>query len=43
MSEIIMLFCLILLNAFFAMTEIAFVSLNDAKIDLLAKSGDKKA
>ena len=25
------------------MTEIAFVSLNDAKIDLLAKSGDKKA
>lgn len=43
MSEIIMLFCLILLNAFFAMAEIAFVSLNDAKIDLLAKSGDKKA
>ena len=43
MSEIIMLFCLILLNAFFSMTEIAFVSLNDAKIDLLAKSGDKKA
>lgn len=43
MSEILMLFCLILLNAFFAMTEIAFVSLNDAKIDLLAKSGDKKA
>lgn len=43
MSEIIMLFCLILLNSFFAMTEIAFVSLNDAKIDLLAKSGDKKA
>ena len=43
MSEIIMLFCLILLNAFFAMTEIAFVSLNDAKMDLLAKSGDKKA
>lgn len=43
MSEIITLFCLILLNAFFAMTEIAFVSLNDAKIDLLAKSGDKKA
>lgn len=38
-----MLFCLILLNAFFAMTEIAFVTLNDAKIDMLAKSGDKKA
>lgn len=43
MIEIIMLFCLILLNAFFAMTEIAFVTLNDAKVDLLAKSGDKKA
>lgn len=43
MSEILMLFCLILLNAFFAMTEIAFVSLNDAKIEMLAKSGDKKA
>lgn len=43
MSEIIMLFCLILLNAFFAMTEIAFVTLNDAKVDMLAKSGDKKA
>ena len=43
MSEIIMLFCLILLNSFFAMTEIAFVSLNDAKMDLLAESGDKKA
>ena len=38
MSEIIMLFCLILLNSFFAMTEIAFVSLNDATMDLLAKS-----
>lgn len=43
MTEIIMLICLILLNAFFAMTEIAFVSLNDAKIEMLAKSGDKKA
>lgn len=43
MSELIMLFCLILLNAFFAMTEIAFVTLNDAKVDMLAKSGDKKA
>lgn len=43
MAEIIMLFCLVLLNAFFSMTEIAFVSLNDAKIEILAKSGDKKA
>lgn len=43
MIEIVMLFCLILLNAFFAMVEIAFVSLNDAKVEMLAKSGDKKA
>ena len=43
MIEIIMLLCLILLNAFFAMVEIAFVSLNDAKVEMLAKSGDKKA
>jgi len=43
MADILMLFCLVLLNAFFAMTEIAFVSLNDAKIDMMAKSGDKKA
>lgn len=34
---------LILLNAFFAATEIAFISLNDAKIDLMAKEGNKKA
>lgn len=43
MVEIFMLLLLILLNAFFAMTEIAYVSLNDAKIDMMAKSGDKKA
>ena len=43
MNEILLLFCLILLNAFFAMTEIAYVSLNDAKIEMMAKSGDKKA
>ncbi|MBQ9314752.1 MAG: HlyC/CorC family transporter [Clostridia bacterium] len=43
MTEIIMLLLLVLLNAFFAMTEIAYVSLNDAKIDMMAKSGDKKA
>ena len=32
-----------MLNAFFAASEIAFISLNDAKIDMMAKSGDKKA
>ena len=43
MSQIIILIILILLNAFFAATEIAFISLNDAKIILKAKEGDKKA
>lgn len=43
MSNLILLFCLIILNAFFAMVEIAFVSLNDAKLESLAKAGDKKA
>ena len=43
MGNLILLFILILLNAFFAATEIAFISLNDAKIDLMAKEGDKRA
>ena len=43
LSQIIVLVILILLNAFFAATEIAFISLNDMKIDLKAKEGDKKA
>jgi len=34
---------LILINAFFAATEIAVVSLNDNKIKRLAEDGDKKA
>lgn len=42
-SQVIVLFILILLNAFFAMTEIAFISLNDAKISKQAKEGNKKA
>ena len=42
-SEIIILVILILLNAYFAATEIAFISLNDAKIDRKAKDGEKKA
>lgn len=43
MGRLILLVVLILLNAFFAATEIAFVSLNDAKIDMQAKDGNKKA
>ena len=43
MGEIILLIVLILLNAFFAASEIAFISLNDAKIDIEAKDGNKKA
>ena len=40
---IFIIIILILLNAFFAASEIAFISLNDAKIDIQAKEGNKKA
>ena len=43
MSRIIVLAILILINAFFAATEIAFISLNDAKIEKQSKEGNKKA
>ena len=43
MTQILLLIVLIALNAFFAAAEIAFISLNDAKIDMQAKEGDKKA
>ena len=43
MDRIILLAVLILVNAFFAAAEIAFISLNDAKIDFLVKEGNKKA
>lgn len=43
MTQIILLIVLILANAFFAAAEIAFISLNDAKIDIQAKEGNKKA
>ena len=43
MSELILLFILILANAYFAAAEIAFISLNDAKLDLQVKEGNKKA
>ncbi len=42
-SQLIVLLILILLNAFFAASEIAFISLNDAKIEKQAKAGNKKA
>ena len=43
LSSIIVLVILILLNAYFAATEIAFISLNDSKIERDAKEGSKKA
>ena len=43
MGRIILLIVLILVNAYFAAAEIAFISLNDAKIDLMSKEGNKKA
>ena len=42
-SQILFLVILILLNAYFAATEIAFISLNDAKIEKMSKEGNKKA
>ena len=41
--QIFILLILILLNAYFAASEIAFISLNDAKIEKQAKEGNKKA
>lgn len=41
--KIVVLFLLILVNAFFAMSEIAIISLNDNKIERLANEGSKKA
>lgn len=41
--KIILLFVLILINAFFAMSEIAVISLNDTKIERMAEDGHKKA
>ena len=41
--KLIVLFLLIMVNAFFAMSEIAIISLNDNKIEKMAEEGDKKA
>ena len=43
LTQIIVLIILILLNAYFAATEIAFISLNDSKVERNAKDGNKKA
>lgn len=43
MMQVVILIILILINAFFAASEIAFISLNDAKIDVMVKDGNKKA
>ncbi|MDR2932226.1 MAG: hemolysin family protein [Oscillospiraceae bacterium] len=40
---ILLLFLLILVNAFFAMSELALITLNDAKIRRMAQDGDKRA
>lgn len=42
-TQIIVLVILIGLNAFFAASEIAYIALNDAKIEKQAKEGNKKA
>jgi len=41
--EILILVLLILINAFFAASEMSFISLNDAKIEVDSKKGNKQA
>ncbi len=41
--KVLLLFVLILVNAFFAMSEIAIISLNDTKVERMAEDGHKKA
>lgn len=41
--KLLILVILILINAFFAASEMAFISLNDAKIEVDAKKGNKQA
>ena len=43
MSQVMVLVILILINGFFAASEIAFISLNDVKVAKQAKEGNKKA
>ena len=42
-KQLLLQLILILLNAFFAATEIALISLNEKKVRALAEDGDKKA
>jgi putative hemolysin len=42
-KQLLLQFILILINAFFASAEIALISVNDAKLELLAASGNKRA
>jgi len=42
-TEFLFLILLIFLNAFFAASEIALITLNDNKIKIMAEEGDKKA
>ena len=41
--KLLLLFVLIMINAFFAMSEIAVISLNDTKLEKMAENGNKKA
>lgn len=43
LGQILFLLLLILVNSFFAMTEIAVVSLNDSKLKRIAEQGNKRA
>jgi len=42
-TQIILLLILIFINAFFAASEVALISLNDNKVRAMAEDGDKKA
>ncbi|RCX16641.1 putative hemolysin [Anaerobacterium chartisolvens] len=42
-TEVLVLIILIIINAFFAASEIALISLNDNKIKMMAEEGNKKA
>ncbi len=41
--QLLLLFVLIIINAFFAMSEIAIISLNDSKLRIMAEEGNVKA
>jgi len=43
LTAVLVLFLLIFLNAFFAASEIALISLNDNKVKMMAEEGDRKA